>query len=85
MGPTLGTWGAISFPEPQGPMKLELGERKGPPTSAQGQWTLRRRLGDEPPKSQEENQQITMVIYETRKIELQTEVVTSVKCRRNIK
>lgn len=63
MGPTLGTWGAISFPEPQGPMKLELGEReKGHQQVPKVSGPSERRLGDEPPKSQEENQQITMVI-----------------------
>lgn len=62
MGPTLGAWGAISFPEPQGPMRLELGEReKGHQVSVVSR-PSERRLGDELPKSQEENRQTTMVI-----------------------
>lgn len=63
MGPTLGAWGAISFPELQGPMRLELGEReRGHQQVSVVSGPSERRLGDEPPKSQEENQQTTMVI-----------------------
>lgn len=63
MGPTQGTWGAISFPEPQGSMKLELGEReRGHQQVSMVSGPSERRLGDGPPESQEENQQTTMVI-----------------------